>query len=122
MDIRDIAQIAHETNREYCFLVGDFTAEPWGVAPQWQQDSAINGVQFHIDNPNASPGQSHENWLREKQGEGWVYGLVKDPDAKIHPCCVSYEDLPLEQRVKDSLFIGVVRALIPLLVDLSPRQ
>ena len=115
MNIEDIAKVAHETNKAYCQTIGDFSQVPWGVAPEWQKTSAINGVQFHIDHPNAMPSASHENWLKEKLAEGWKCGEVKDPVKKEHPCCVPYPSLPIEQQVKDSLFIAVVRALEVLL-------
>jgi len=49
--------------------------------------------------------------LKEKEEAGWKYGEVKDPDKKEHPCFVSYEELPEQQKVKDALFVGVVRAM-----------
>ena len=110
-----IAQVAHETNRAYCESIGDFSQIPWDGAPEWQKTSAINGVKFHLANPSASPSESHEKWLQEKYAEGWKYGEVKDVAKKEHPCCLQYTELPMEQRVKDSLFIGVVRAMKVLL-------
>jgi hypothetical protein len=115
MKIEEIAWVAHGTNRIYCLTQGDLSQPPWQAAPTWQRKSAINGVQFHIDNPDAGCSGSHENWLKEKAADGWVYGEVKDPEKKEHPCCVPYEDLPAEQKVKDALFVGVVRALKELL-------
>ncbi len=111
MEISDIAKTAHETNRVYCELIGDNSQSIWDDAPKWQRISAINGVKFHIDNPDAGCSASHENWLKEKYDNGWKYGEVKDAKKKEHPCCVPYEQLPIEQRVKDALFVGVVRAL-----------
>ena len=66
---------------------------------------------MHLANPDATPEQSHESWLEQKIADGWVYGAVKDPDAKTHPCCVPYEELPVEQKAKDYLFRAVVHAL-----------
>jgi hypothetical protein len=48
--------------------------------------------------PTASAAASYENWLKNKWGEGWVYGSVKSPEAKEHPCMVPYEQLPLVQQ------------------------
>lgn len=115
MKIEQIAQVAHETNRAYCILIGDNSQSKWDDVPDWQKLSAINGVQFHIDNPDAGCSGSHENWLRGKFIDGWKYGKVKDVEKREHPCCVPYENLPLEQKVKDALFVGVVRALKVLL-------
>ena len=115
MNMNQIAEVAHETNRAYCETIGDFNQPSWHNAPKWQKDSAIEGVKFHIANPDAGCSASHESWLKLKYEEGWKYGEVKDPEKKEHPCCVPYEDLPVEQKVKDALFVGVVRAIKVLL-------
>ena len=115
MQVILIAEVAHETNRVYCQTIGDYSQPTWDAAPDWQRTSAVNGVQFHIDNPEAGCSASHESWLKEKEEAGWKYGEVKDPDKKEHPCFVPYEELPPEQKVKDALFVGVVRALKVLL-------
>jgi hypothetical protein len=111
LTVEQVARVCYEANRAYCLSHGDDSFGPWDEAPDWQRATVLNGVQFHRDNPIASPIDSHENWLREKEGNGWVYGPVKDPEKKEHPCMVPYHELPVEQRRKDSLFIAIVRAL-----------
>jgi hypothetical protein len=54
---------------------------------------------------------SHDNWSREKWDNGWVWGEVKDPEAKTHPNLVPYSALPAGERAKDALFGAIVRAL-----------
>ena len=115
MNIEQIAAVAHETNRMYCHQIGDESQPTWYEAPDWQKSSAVNGVQFHIDNPGAGCAASHESWLAEKEKDGWKYGEVKNPEIKEHPCFVPYEELPAQQKVKDALFVGVIRALSVLL-------
>lgn len=112
-----IARVAHEANKAYCESIGDTSQASWDAAPEWQRNSAVAGVEFHLANPDASPSASHESWLAEKTREGWQYGPVKDPERKEHPCYVPYDDLPLEQRVKDYLFKGVVDAMRDLPVS-----
>jgi len=51
-------------------------------------------------------------WLKERVNDGWVYGDIKNPIAKTHPCIVNYEDLPEEQKVKDKLFISIVKSIL----------
>jgi len=106
-----IARVAHEINRAYCASLGDTSQPAWEDAPEWQQNSALVGVDMHLAKPDATPEQSHESWLAQKLAEGWKYGPVKDAEKKEHPCCVPYADLPAEQKAKDYLFRGAVHAL-----------
>jgi RyR domain len=106
------ARAAHEANRVLCLALGDNFQPMWEDAPDWQQASALKGVQMIYDNPATTPEQSHEGWLAEKQRAGWKYGPVKNPDTKEHPCCVPYGDLSASQRLKDEMFGLVVRAVL----------
>lgn len=110
-NIRAIARVAHQVNRAYCLAIGDSSQHHWDDAPDWQQESAINGVKAHLENPQMTPEMSHEAWLAEKKKTGWKYGPVKNPDKKEHPCFLPYNELPMEQRTKDYLFAAVVKAL-----------
>lgn len=109
--IEQIAKVCHEANRAYCETLGDASQLSWESAPEWQKDSARNGVRFHLsvlatgDRP--SPSASHESWMAQKRTEGWKYGPVKDVEKKEHPCFVSYNELPLDQRRKDYIFAAI---------------
>jgi hypothetical protein len=111
MRVEQIAEVCHETNRAYCAVNGDNSQPSWDQAPEWQRTSAVNGVRFHLDNPDAKPSHSHDEWLKEKAAGGWKFGPVKDAEKREHPCFVPYDELPEEQKAKDALFIGVVNAL-----------
>lgn len=111
IDIDMTARICHEANRAYCAAIGDHSQPAWDDAPEWQRDSARNGVVFHFENPDDGPAGSHENWMKVKEADGWVYGPVKDPEAKTHPCMVPYSELPREQRLKDYIFVAIVHAI-----------
>lgn len=111
MTNEQIARVCHEANKAYCSAFGDASQLPWEDAPEWQKQSAIKGVEYHIANPDSSPADSHNSWLEEKRKEGWKYGAVKDAEKKTHPCFVEYEQLSTEQRAKDYIFLGIVRAL-----------
>lgn len=115
-----VAEICHETNRAYCCALGDDSQKEWGEAPEWQRTSAINGVIFHRNNPEASPSASHESWLQEKRAAGWSYGPLKDPEKKQHPCFIPFTSLPAEQQAKDKLFKGIVDALRDLIEPALP--
>ena len=110
-----IAAAAHEANAAYSRSIGDNSQPTWAEAPQWQKDSAVAGVRMHFDNPDASPRDSHQSWLTHKEADGWVWGEVKSPEDKTHPCMVPYDDLPPEQQAKDDIYTGVVKTLLALL-------
>lgn len=115
--IYEIAAMAHWANRSYCHMLGDHSQPKWEDAPDWQKNSAIAGVEMHYKNPHAGPEQSHESWSRQKLEEGWKYGEVKDPEKKEHPCLVAYDKLPFEQQMKDSIFGGIVKAMLKKAID-----
>lgn len=106
------ARCAHEVNRAYCIALGDLSQLPWDDVPKWQKDSVMAGVQAIIDNPEITPEQSHEGWLKLKKEQGWRFGTVKDPDKKEHPCFIPYSQLPKEQQAKDALFQLAVRSVL----------
>lgn len=107
-DLEHIARTCHEINRIYCKAHGDFSQPHWDDAPKWQKRSAVQGVNFVLENPDITSQMQHENWLSLKVAEGWKYGIKKDADKKEHPCMVPYRELPKEQQAKDTIFRNVV--------------
>lgn len=104
------AMAAHEVNRAYCQAMNDNTQVPWESAPEWQRTSVFQGVRGILLRNN-SPEESHAGWMAHKLADGWVWGPVKDPEQKKHPCLVPYKDLPIAQQHKDHLFASTVRAV-----------
>ena len=111
LTVEAVAGMCHDLNKDYCEWLDDYSQPSWTDAPQWQKDSAINGVNFLLLNPMAGPESSHSNWLVEKINAGWVYGEEKNEALKTHPCLVNFINLPPEQQAKDKLFKGVVDAV-----------
>ena len=107
--IENIAYVCHQVNKAYCESLGDDSHLDWEEAPDWQKESAIKGVKFHLRQPS-TPEESHESWMKEKTENGWVYGEEKDPKKKTHPSLRPYEELPVTERSKDYLFRSVVES------------
>ena len=110
-NIYSIAKVCHQANKAWCETIGDCSQKDWKDSEQWQQQSAINGVKFRLENPEAGHDAMHNNWMKEKVENGWVYGEVKDTEAKTHPCIVPFNELPIFQQKKDALFSAIVDAL-----------
>jgi len=43
----------------------------------------------------------HDEWVKERIGTGWIYGEIKDPEKKISPYIVPYEELSEEIKELD---------------------
>jgi hypothetical protein len=112
--IDQVARVCHEANREYCRTLGDNSQAAWDEAPDWQKESARNGVKFHFvalaSGTKPSPSASHDSWLAQKRAEGWKFGPTKNSETKEHPCFLPYDELPLEQRRKDYIFAAICEA------------
>ncbi len=106
-----IAMVCHAANKAWCEAHEDYSQSPWEEAPLWQRESAVKGVEFRLANPEAPQSAQHEAWMADKVKDGWVYGEVKDAEAKTHPCIVAYEDLPELHKKKDALFQAIVDSL-----------
>jgi len=111
MDTLQIAIICHEANKALCEVNGDFSQKSWRDAADWQRESAVKGVNFRVENPDAPASAQHDAWSKDKLADGWVYGETKDAEKKTHPCLVAFEDLPEFQQKKDKLFQAIVDAL-----------
>jgi len=109
--VEDVAEICHEVNRAYCECLGDISHLPWDLSPEWVKSSAKSGVHYFLAHQEGTPEELHNSWLEHKAKEGWQYGPVKDGEAKTHPCCVPYGELPIEQRAKDHIFRAIVKTL-----------
>jgi len=110
-NITNIARVCHAANKAWCESNGDHTQKPWEEAEAWQRESAIQGVEFALANPEAPDSAQHDSWVLSKLKAGWKYGPVKDAAKKEHPCIIPFEALPEFQRKKDSLFRAIVNAL-----------
>ena len=108
IDIERIAHVCHEANRALQVTGGEEPSPHFFDAPEWQVQSAYEGVSAAIE--GATPEQLHESWCAAKVRDGWIYGDVKDAEARTHPCLVAYDQLPADQRLKDHVFQAVVHA------------
>jgi len=110
LTLYQVAEVCHEANRAIQAVTDDpQPSPPWGEAPDWQRDSAIEGVVKAV--AGDTPEQLHQSWCDYKRNDGWVYGHAKNPVAKTHPCLLPYEQLPWEQKAKDLVFAAIVNAL-----------
>jgi len=111
LEVIQIAFVCHQANKAWCEANDDTTQKDWHGAEGWQRQSAIKGVEFRLENPNAGHDAQHNAWLEEKVNDGWVYCEIKDAEAKTHPCIIEFDKLPDFQKKKDALFCAIVDSL-----------
>lgn len=104
-----IAAICHEANRQFTRTLDDVPVQPpWEECGADMQASAVRGVEFALDNPDAPPSAQHDAWMKERIEQGWTLGPVKDVEKKEHPALVPYSELPVGVQKKDLLFKNIV--------------
>jgi len=64
-----------------------------------QLRSLLDGIKFQDENPDNTPEQNHENWMKMKISQGWIYGKVKDFDNKTHPDLIPYSELKMLLKI-----------------------
>ena len=108
----DIAEIAHNTIMLYKAKLKQETIAWWDT-PKETKDSVLAGVEYVMNNPHTTGEQQHQAWVKYKKDTGWIWGAEIDSKLKTHPNMVAYSKIPEHERIKDELFIAVVKALLP---------
>lgn len=65
----------------------------------------------------------HEVWAETRMSQGWTYGKQRNDELKTHPCLVSYEDLPEEEKEYDrNTIIGTLKLIMKLGFNISKSE
>ena len=51
---------------------------------------------------------AHNSWMNKYLEMGWKYGEEYDPENKIHPDLVPYDQLDPKEKIKDEVFVRLV--------------
>ena len=64
----------------------------------------------------------HDVWAETRIAQGWTWGEKRDDNQKKHPCLISYEDLPEEEKEFDrNTSIGTLKLIMKLGFKISKR-
>lgn len=50
----------------------------------------------------------HRRWVQERADNGWIYGVPRNDERRIHPYLVAYDDLPDDIREYDRAFARTI--------------
>ncbi len=106
-----IARTVHEALRGWAAAHGQHDIPAWDDAPGWMHASTRESVLHALENGGSDGRSQHEQWLAQKQADGWRHGPVKDAAAKTHPLMIPWDQLPDWERRKDTLINALARAL-----------
>lgn len=55
----------------------------------------------------SSPEELHDDWVKAYRAMGWIYGPVRDREAKTHPDMVPFDELEQREQDKDAVFVAL---------------
>jgi hypothetical protein len=93
-----IAEVRHIGWVTYQIAAGQAYNETMNID---QYNSLLDEIEVMLKNPSITPEANHENWMRKKTEQGWVYGETKDFEKKTHPDLVPFNELPEIEKRKD---------------------
>jgi hypothetical protein len=106
----EIAQVCYEVNREYQAALSETPGPAWEDLDTEAQRHLAAAVNTHR-HLTLTFQESHELWMRNMIGMGWQWGAQKDTTHKLHPCLVHWGALPQSQRIKDIIFVTLIKLL-----------
>ena len=57
----------------------------------------------------------HEVWAAGRLADGWNWGEVRDDEQKLHPCLVSYDELPeIEKDYDRRTALATLKTIVKL--------
>lgn len=121
----EIAAVCHEANRELTRILKDVPLQAhWDECSEDMKASALVGVEWRINNPDAPASASHEVWVQERLSKGWILGPERSNEKKTHPALIPYAQLPPGVQLKDKVFVSIILALrdVPAPVKFEPLK
>jgi hypothetical protein len=78
----------------------------WSEREQDFKDQFLKVIERQMgDERSNSPAELHGSWMQAYLDRGWKYGEKYDPENRIHPDLVPYDNLGQLEKDKDSVFI-----------------
>jgi len=80
--------------------------EPWSERDDAFKEQMIEFMgRYTAMDHDMTPEELHDSWWQAYIDLGWTYGLVRDQIEKTHPDMVPFDELGLEEQIKDEVFM-----------------
>jgi hypothetical protein len=82
--------------------------EPWAEREEAFKTQFLGVIEKQMGPDRSdSPEELHGTWVEAYLAMGWQYGPERDPERKLHPDLVPYDDLGQLERDKDAVFVAL---------------
>ena len=105
-----IAKTAHSVHLAYCNEMGLKTQPKWNDLELEHQNTILDSVERILSGEIKTKEDSHNNFVKFKKSNGWLFGEIYSLINKTNPRLVDYKNLSLENKVKESLFFECVKS------------
>lgn len=92
--------------------------EPWPERDELFRTQFL-GILEMMCSPNrkSSPEELHDDWVKAYEVMGWVYGPIRDAEAKTHPDMVPFDQLDPREHDKDEVFVALCELARRWIID-----
>ena len=108
--MKAIAEFIYEATRlEAEWSNRSIVAEKWDKRDEKFRKQFVNIIETYFKKDKLpTPEEAHDSWVRAYEKMGWVYGKKRDAIKKTHPDILPFDELPKDERDKDSIFLVFV--------------
>lgn len=93
-------------------LNGETEFEKWEDLSIERKQFIYHNINDVIVDRNITGRDLHNKWAELRIEKGWKHGEVTDRENKIHACLVPFDDLNFFQKLKDDIFVQVIKSSI----------
>lgn len=110
--IREIAYLLHTITSVFDRPDGSVVMT-WAELPEEKKvlaQTAVLVIWMRLTaGEDLTPQEAHRIWMIGKLNNGWTHGKEFCDEKKTHPCIVPFEELPPIERLKDELWITLIK-------------
>lgn len=109
---KQIAKTCHAIHRAYCIENNIKTQPEWNDLDEKHIEVIIDSVRKILSGEIKTKEESHLNFVKYKISQGWKYSKIYSVENKTNPRLTEFNNLTIEQRTKEALFIECVKSFI----------
>ena len=108
--IKEIAKFIYEATRiEAEWSNRSIVPEIWKQRDDKFKKQFVNIIEMYLEKDKLpTPEKAHDSWVVAYEKMGWKYGEKRDVDKKTHPDMLPFNELPKDEKDKDSIFLTFV--------------